>query len=267
MDPLVVTFPDGVVIRGTFPDPEVLALVGKHAEGLLPLIIADPPYGNIVSAYWDQVNTSDVQFCDWMLGWTKELERLCLPGAAVYVWGGVGRPRDGDKPPFRPFLRYLVEVELQTGFTLSTPITWKKKRAYGIQWGYLFTREELAYLVLGDHKKPRKFSVPLLDIKRGYAGYDKDRPAKSEYLRRSNVWDDVTEIFRGKTHVNQKPRRLMEIPIETHTEAGEWVLDPFAGSGTTGLAARRLGRRFILVEQDPIEFDKCVATLSQQHEV
>lgn len=89
-------------------------------------------------------------------------------------------------------------------------------------------------------------------------------PAKSEFFRRTNVWDDVTEIMKGKTHINQKPRRLMEIPIEVHTEPGEWVLDPFAGSGTTAFAARHLGRRFIIVEEDPEEFDKTIAALRGQ---
>jgi len=258
--PMRVSFGDGIAVRGTFPDPDVLRIVAD-ASGPLPLTIADPPYGNIVDETWDTIKYGDAQFAQWMIHWTRCIEDMSLPGSALYVWGGVGLPRDGKTPPFRPFLRYLVDVELETGYSLSTPITWKKRRAYGIQWGYLFTREELAYLVLGDHKKPRKFAVPLLDEKRGYAGYDPDHPAKSEYLRRTNVWTDVTEILRGKTHVNQKPRRLMEVPIEVHTDPGEWVLDPFAGSGTTAHAARKLGRRFVVVEQDPTEFDKMVESL------
>jgi DNA modification methylase len=115
--------------------------------------------------------------------------------------------------------------------------------------------------VLGDHKHPRKFEIPLLDTKRGYAGYNKKYPAKSEYLRRTNIWDDVTEILSGKTHVNQKPVELMNIPIRIHTEPGEWVLDPFAGSGTTAHAARGLGRRFVVIEQDATNFEKMVAGL------
>lgn len=255
-----VSFPDGLAIHGEFPDFEVVEAI-VSASGKLPLVIADPPYGNIVNKTWDHIEESDVVFCDWMIDWTRALERMSLPGAALYVWGGVGLPRNGDKSPFRPFLRYLVEAELRTGYELSTPITWKKKRAYGIQWGYLFTREELAYFVLGNHKKPRKFTVPLLEAKRGYAGYNEKYPAKSEFFRRTNVWDDVTEIMRGKVHINQKPRRLMEIPIEVHTEPGEWVLDPFAGSGTTAHAARALDRKFVVVEKDPEEFEKMVVSL------
>ena len=173
------------------------------------------------------------------------------------MWGGVGTYRN------RPFLRYMSEVESLTPFHISTPITWKKKRAYGIQWGYLFTREEIAFMILGDPKKPRKFEVPLLETERGYAGYNAKYPAKSKFYRRTNVWDDVTEIFRGKTHPTEKPTALAKIAILAHTNPGEFVFDPFAGSGSTGVAAKELGRRFVLVERDADTFNKMVTRLSK----
>lgn len=250
----VVDVPGGVLIEGTFPNLEVLQAIRDRA-GPLPLVIADPPYGNIVSDRWDRIATDDKQFAEWMFGWTRYLRPLMLEGAALYVWGGVGTPK------FRPFYRYLADVENETDFGLANHITWSKKRAYGVQHNYLFTREELAYLVLGDIKKPRLFNVPLLDTKRGYAGYNAKYPAKSEYFRRTNVWTDITELFCGKVHVAQKPERLHEVLIETHTAPGEWVLDPFAGSGTTGRAARTLGRKFILVENDPKSFELCLGSL------
>lgn len=256
-DVRVVAFPDGIAIHGEFPSSGVLSAITRVVPKL-PLVIADPPYGNIVKEAWDRTTMDDRAFARWMIGWTSKIETISEPGAALYVFGGIGKPRDGKTPPFRPFYRYMLDVELETGYRLSSHITWKKKRAYGIQWGYLFTREELAYFVLGDVKRPRKFTVPLLDRKRGYAGYNEKYPAKSEFLRRTNVWDDITEILKDKTHATQKPVRLMEIPIEVHTEPGEWVLDPFAGSGTTARAARNLGRRWIVVERDADEFEKMV---------
>ena len=220
-----------------------------------------------------------------MVDWSKVIAKLSHPGAALYVFGGVGLPKrfEGTKvlPPFRPFFRFILDVELETEWS-CVPVTWKKKRAYGIQWSFLFTREEIAVLILGDVKKPRCFNVPFLDRERGYEGYDKAHPAKSKFLRRANVWTDiadvdtsepllslqmtdiwehVTEILRGKEHPTQKPQRVMEIPIEAHTIPGEVVLDPFAGSGQTAMAARKLNRRWIMVEKDPVEFEKMVAGL------
>lgn len=257
----VVTFPDGVAINGEFPSPAVMGKIIMSCPSELPLVICDPPYGNIVSEAWDRPDGDDRAFARWMVEWTKAIESISAPGAALYVFGGIGTPRDGSKAPFRPFYRYLVDVEHETGFRLSTPVTWKKKRGYGIQWRYLFAREEIGYFVLGDVKSPRKFNVPFLERERGYAGYNKKYPAKSPHLRRTNVWDDITEILRGKTHVAQKPVPLMKIPIEVHTDRGEWVLDPFAGSGTTARASRELDRRWVLVERDPLQFERLVESL------
>ena len=202
------------------------------ADGSFPLIIADPPYVDILPVDWDRKES--------LYGRLATLvERLLPEGGTAYVWGGIGKPHN------RVFFDWLSRVS-GTRLKIHTVITWSKKRAYGKKDNYLFTREECAMLVKGDC--PRTFNIPLLDVKRGYAGYNKDYPAKSEFLRRTNVWTDVTELFRGKIHPAEKPSRLAEIMIETSSLPGEWVLDPFAGSGSTGVAAAKLGRLCLLVE-------------------
>lgn len=242
-----VVYRDGVVLQADATSSKTLDYVRDLVAPGVGLIVADPPYGNIVSAAWDRA-ADEAQFTDWMLSWTRDWSDLLLPGGAMYVWGGVG------KPGFRPFFRYLCEVE-KLGLSLANVITWKKKRAYGVSHNYLFTREECAYLVKGDPKKPRCFHIPLLDEKRGYAGYNAKYPAKSEFLRRSNVWDE-SEVFRDKWHVCQKADRVSEIPIEVHTDPGEIVIDLFAGSASTSVACRKLGRTFLAIEQDGEEFSK-----------
>ena len=207
----------------------------RVADGSVPLIIADPPYVDILPAGWDRAPSQYDKLA-------ALIQRLLVPGGTAYVWGGIGKPGN------RVFFDWLSRVEQVTGLHLHTLITWSKKRAYGTAHNYLFTREECAMLVKGD--KPRTFNVPLLEVKRGYAGYNKDYPAKSEFLRRTNVWTDVTELFRGKIHPAEKPARLAEIMIETSSQPGELVLDPMAGSGSTGVAAMRLGRPCLLIERD-----------------
>lgn len=61
----------------------------------------------------------------------------------------------------------------------------------------------------------------------------------------------VNEERGDKPHPTTKPTRLMLELIQDFTDPGEVILDPFAGSGTTGVAALRLGRRAILIERDP----------------
>jgi len=58
----------------------------------------------------------------------------------------------------------------------------------------------------------------------------------------------------GREHPTQKPLSLMKWCIENYSEVGDIIIDPFMGSGTTGVAAVQLGRRFIGVEIDPTYF-------------
>lgn len=247
-------FPDGIAILGDSTDPNVLQTVMDEV-GFVHLIIADPPYGNIVNESWDKVKVSDLDFATWMINWTDMWSFSLWPGGAFYVWGGIG------KPGFRPFLKYLTGVESKD-FQLSSLITWSKKRAYGVQNNYLFTREELAYFIKGDAKKPSIFNVPYLKELRGYAGYNKKYPAKDARYRRTNVWTDINEIFKGKIHPTQKPQRTSEVIIETHTNPGDWVIDTFAGAGTTAFAARALGRKFVVIDSNVEYFDDMVKRLA-----
>jgi site-specific DNA-methyltransferase (adenine-specific) len=257
-DIITTKFDDGYVLFADSTSSDTWQIV-EGLVGQLPLIIADPPYGNIVKEKWDKTNMSDDDFAEWMRLWTELWTNSLLPGGAFYVWGGIG------KPNFRPFFKYIPLVESHSKLELANLITWSKKRAVGHNNNYLFTREECAYFINGSMKKPRTFNVSLLDELRGYAGYDPAHPAKSEYYRRTNVWRDITEIFRGKIHPTQKAQRLHEVIIEVHTNIGDWVLDPFAGCGTTAMAARKLGRKFIVIENEQKMFDLICSRLDGTH--
>jgi site-specific DNA-methyltransferase (adenine-specific) len=212
----------------------------KLIDGSFPLIIADPPYVDILPAKWDRAESQYDKLA-------ALIERLLPSGGTAYVWGGIGKPPKRGKEPNRVFFDWLSRVERGSKLRIHTLITWSKKRAYGKADNYLFTREECVMLVKGD--KPRTFNIPLLAKERGYAGYNEKYPAKSKYLRRTNVWTDVTELFKGKIHPAEKPSRLAEIMIKTSSRPGELVLDPFAGSGSTGVAAMKLGRPCLLIEK------------------
>jgi DNA modification methylase/DNA invertase Pin-like site-specific DNA recombinase len=68
---------------------------------------------------------------------------------------------------------------------------------------------------------------------------------------------------KGRFHPTQKPLELMATLIRKHSRAGDLVVDPFAGSGTTGVAALREGRRFAGCEPDPEFFPKALARIEE----
>jgi site-specific DNA-methyltransferase (adenine-specific) len=68
---------------------------------------------------------------------------------------------------------------------------------------------------------------------------------------------------RERQHPNEKPLRLIERLVGIHSLPGDVILDPFMGSGTTGVAAARLGRRFVGVEIEPGYFDIACRRISE----
>ncbi len=69
-----------------------------------------------------------------------------------------------------------------------------------------------------------------------------------------SIFDDVV-IAEKRLHKWEKPLSLMEKLILVHTKKGDIILDPFAGSGTTGVASKNLNRKYILIEKEPEYID------------
>jgi site-specific DNA-methyltransferase (adenine-specific) len=70
---------------------------------------------------------------------------------------------------------------------------------------------------------------------------------------------------RSKLHPTQKPLGLMRYLVATYTNPGDIVLDNTMGSGTTGVACAELGRRFIGIDIDPVEFEKARKRITEAH--
>ena len=88
-----VALDGGVAVRGTFPEAGVLDLIAKTAEGPLPLVIADPPHGNILAEGWDRVGDDDAVFATWMIDWTTCVEHRPLSRCDVTFMPGPGVER------------------------------------------------------------------------------------------------------------------------------------------------------------------------------
>lgn len=256
----IVEFPHGYAVQADCTLATTRDAITRLIKDQFSLIVADPPYGRVLQNKWDRVKVTDVEYAQHMIDWTNMWSSALKQHGAFYCWGGIGTPN------FRPFYAYALNIEKQSPFQIATHITWSKRRGYGVKTNFLFTREELLYMTLGNYKRPATFNIPLLEKERGYVGYNKKYPAKSKFLRRTNVWHEP-ELLRNKLHVAQKANRVVEIPIEVSTNEHEWVLDLFAGAGTTSTAAIRLNRRFVAVEFGDKEFDVLIQRLENEEKL
>lgn len=233
-------------------------------DGVVDLICIDPPYYGIVKDTWDNQWADQEVFESWLRAHIGLAAHKLKPNGSLLMFGGIG------KHGSHPFYRVCERIESANILQYRNTITWKKRRAYGKSHDYLFCREEIAWFSRSAERTDVTFNVPLLDVKRGYAGFNADYPAKSEYKRVSNVWDDIHELMRPRRNC-EKPVPLMSRLIATHSNVGDLVVDFFAGTGTTGVAALHLGRRFLGCEAEEVaarEADmRCHAIANGKHEM
>jgi site-specific DNA-methyltransferase (adenine-specific) len=221
------------------------------------LVIADPPYYNVVSDAWDKQQSTRTEYLQWSKRWICLAQRAMKPTASFYLFGGVGEKSDT-----------IIRLKLlcdELGLHFKDWITWKKDRGMGTRKGWLYTREEILWYTLSNNIKWNE-EHQYTDEKRsrdkyGYKAAQKEGfKHKSEFKRLTNVWTDISELGDAQRvaiksgHSTPKPERLIERIILAHTNEGDTVLDPFLGTGTTAVVCKRLNRKCIGIEKDPNYF-------------
>lgn len=217
------------------------------------LIIADPPYGNILNISWDKIDN----YYDFSQLWLNECQRILKPTGSIYVWCSIGRKSSSLLD---------IAIILKTQFIFQDMIVWSKQRGRGARKGWLFTREELLWATKTEDytwNKENQYST----IKYHESWVKRLNKENNPFKRATNVWTDIEEVSiemarlsggKGKRkffHPTQKPLKALERIILAHTKETDLVLDPFMGSGSTGVACKNLGRNFIGIEIDKEYFD------------
>jgi site-specific DNA-methyltransferase (adenine-specific) len=205
----------------------------------IDMVLADPPYGT-TACKWDSVIPFELM---WL-----ELKRLVRPIAAICVFGSEpfsSRLRMSNIKQFK--YDWVLEKNRATGFLNA-----KKQPLNKYELCSVFATGKLNYTPQLRPCKPTKMQTNNTGSKSDcYGRLDWIKP---EYAVRDFTYPDnkieFKQVLKGRVHPTQKPVALLEYLIKTYTKPGETVLDFCMGSGSTGVACKNTGRKFIGIEKE-----------------
>lgn len=217
------------------------------------LVVTSPPY-NVGAAYASHDdNLPDAEYRGLLAEVFAACAGVMVDGAriAVVTPAGVGRN------PWRPFSPRVAELLDAAGFTLRGQIVWDKGVAGSTAWGSFClptnpSLRDTTEVILVAHKGPAALAVPRPALVTDAAGRRRSPWLDKELFMRlaQDHWRIAPAHKSRLGHPAPFPVALVDRLIRLYGFPGCHVLDPFAGAGTTGVAAARLGCRATLVEVD-----------------
>lgn len=218
-------------------------------EGFVDLLVVDPPYNlskNFGGSRFKRL--SDEDYAAYTEQWVKAVLPVLKPSASVYVccdWES----------------SLAIGTVLKKYFHVRNRITWQREKGRGAQKNWKNGMEDIWFATVSDDyafhldrvKMRRRVMAP---YKTDGVPKDWEKTPKGNFRDTcpSNFWDDLSvpywSMAENTAHPTQKPEKLLAKIILASSDPGDFVLDPFLGSGTTSVTAKKLGRHFCGIEQN-----------------
>ncbi|WP_317178483.1 site-specific DNA-methyltransferase [Pectobacterium sp. HCp5_1] len=212
--------------------------------------------GKPINGWSDADKRIPQEYYEWCQSWASEWLRVLKPGGSAFIFAG---------RRFAP--RCIVALE-DAGFNFRDMLSWIKPKAThraqrlsivyerrsmvseSIKWdGWRIGNLRPIFEPIIWCFKPYKHTIADNVLEHGLGAYNQS--LFEEYMGHfNNVLEIGMSPREGGFHDAQKPVKLLETLISLVTIPGQVVLDPFAGSGSTAIAARNIGRDFIMIEKD-----------------
>ena len=230
---------------------DVFSALPNLPDASVDLMFADPPY-NLTKSFNNRrfKQSSSDDYAEWLDSWLSQTVRILKPTASVYICGdwrsSAAIHRVGEKY-----------------FVTQNRITWEREKGRGAKANWKNCSEDIWFFTVSDDYY---FNVDAVMLKRQViAPYTDGNGAPKDWAETengrfrvthpSNLWTDLTVPYwsmpENTDHPTQKPEKLLAKIILASSKQGDLVFDPFNGSGTTTVVAKKLGRHYLGVEIDP----------------
>ena len=227
---------------------DLMEVLPRLPDAFADLIIIDPPYNlsrNFNGLHFNA--RSEEAYDEYLAGWFPQVCKKLKPSGSLYICGDWKCTSS---------LQRAVQKEL----TILNRITWQREKGRGAKSNWKNGMEDIWFAV----KNPDDYYFNLEAVKirrRVIAPYKQDgKPKDWEKTEKgnfrdtcpSNFWDDISVPFwsmpENTDHPTQKPEKLYAKLILASSRPGDVIFDPFLGSGTASVVAKKLGRRYVGVE-------------------
>jgi modification methylase len=227
---------------------DCVAALGKLAAASVDLVFADPPYNlqlqgdlkrpddshvDAVDDDWDKFS-SYAAYDDFTRAWLLACRRVMKPNATLWVIGSYHNI-------------FRVGTVLQDlGFWVLNDVIWRKTNPMPNFRGRRFTNAHETLIWAAREPNAKGYTFNYEALKAG----NEDIQVRSDWTLPLCTGEERLKQDGKKLHPTQKPEALIARALLAASRPDDLVLDPFAGTGTTGAVAKRLRRRFVGIERE-----------------
>lgn len=229
----------------------LLEVVDYLPGQFVDLLFLDPPYN--LSKSFNGRSFSPMPLAEyetWLESWLVPLVKTLKPTASVYICG------DWQSSA-------AIQRVAEKYFIVRNRITWEREKGRGAQTNWKNASEDIWFCTVS---KQYTFNVEAVKLRRQVIApytengqpkdWEQSEAGRFRLTHPSNLWTDLTVPFwsmpENTDHPTQKPEKLLAKIILASSNPGEVVLDPFLGSGTTSVVAKKLGRHYVGIEIDEL---------------
>lgn len=227
---------------------DLFSMIDYVPDEFSDLIIIDPPY-NLTKDFngFKFKSRSQEKFDDYLESWFPKVCKKLKKNGSLYMCGDWRCTSS---------LQRVIEKEL----TILNRITWQREKGRGAKNNWKNGMEDIWFAV--KNEKDYYFDVEAVKMKRQVIAPYKENGNPKDWKQEvegnfritypSNFWDDISIPFwsmpENTDHPTQKPEKLYAKLILASSKKGDVVFDPFLGSGTSSVVAKKLGRNYCGIE-------------------